>query len=283
MPVTILSLVMIRCQRLCIVGHEIATRRTLSSIHDEGVAMSGTSTAHMRQHAGENEQQTRKTLEGRVILVVGGTGPLGPGMLPVLTDAGATVITTAHRPIKDAPADAQIEIADVMHTPDVGPLVQRVLAQHTRIDAAVCIVGSITGGTFIQADHQTWREVIDLSVNSAVTTIREILPGMIERDFGRIVIVCARPPLDPTYSAAAAAATHDSVITLTRAFARDTRGTGVTANCILTDTVDTPEQREARPHHDPHDWVKPEQIGKVVTFLCSDAAGIVRGAALTVG
>jgi NAD(P)-dependent dehydrogenase (short-subunit alcohol dehydrogenase family) len=222
-------------------------------------------------------------LAGHIVLVTGGTGPLGPGVLPVLIDEGATVITTAHRHGQDIPAAAHVEVVDVMHAPDVGPMIERIEAQQGRIDGLVCMVGSITGGTFIQADNQTWREIVDLSVNSAVMTIREVLPGMIERGYGRIVTVGARPPLDPSPTTSNAAAAQDSVVAMTRAFARELRGTGVTINCILTDAIDTPQHREALPRHDPDAWVKPEELARVIAFLCSDAAGVVRGATLPVG
>ena len=47
-------------------------------------------------------------------------------------------------------------------------------------------------------------------------------------------------------------------------------------------TIVTPQNRESMPRADPSRWVKPEEIGRIVAFLCSEAAGVIRGAAIPV-
>jgi NAD(P)-dependent dehydrogenase (short-subunit alcohol dehydrogenase family) len=221
-------------------------------------------------------------LQDRVILVTGGTGGLGAGVLDALLGAGATVVTTAHRPGVPAREGVQVEVVDLLDSEAVAPLVARVTAGHGRIDALVCLVGGFAGGTFIQTDHQTWRELVDLNLHTAATTIRAALPGMLERRYGRIVTVGSRPAIDPSPNTAAYAAAKAAVIAMTRSLGRELRGSGVTANCILPSTIDTPQNREAFPKADPARWVKPEEIGRVVSFLCCADAGIIRGAAIPV-
>jgi NAD(P)-dependent dehydrogenase (short-subunit alcohol dehydrogenase family) len=221
-------------------------------------------------------------LTDRVILVTGGTGSLGRGVVSELRAANATVISTAHRPVTDAIEGVEIEVVDLMAPDEVAPLVERIIARHERIDGLVCLVGGFRGGTFIQTDHQTWREMVELNLNTAVTAARAVLPGMTERGYGRIVTVGSRPAIDPTPNTAAYSAAKAAVVAMTRSLGRELRGTGVTANCILPSTIDTPQNRESMPRSDPSRWVKPEEIGRVVAFLCSEAAGVIRGAAIPV-
>jgi len=221
-------------------------------------------------------------LNDRVILVTGGTGSLGRGVLAALRDAGATVISTAHRPVAESIDGVEIEVADLMEPDQVDPLVERIIARHERIDGLVCLVGGFRGGTFIQTDNQTWREMVELNLNTAVIAARAVVPGMTERGYGRIVTVGSKPAIDPTPNTAAYSAAKAAVVAMTRSLGRELRGTGVTANCILPSTIDTPQNRESMPRSDPSRWVKPEEVGRIVAFLCSEAAGVIRGAAIPV-
>ncbi|HEX5163970.1 MAG TPA: SDR family NAD(P)-dependent oxidoreductase [Thermomicrobiales bacterium] len=221
-------------------------------------------------------------LHDRVVLVTGGTGSLGRGVVAELKAANATVVSTAHRPSPSPIDGVEIEVADLRDPGEAVPLVERIVARHERIDALVCLVGGFTSGTFIQTDHQTWHEMVELNLNTAVIAARAALPGMVERKYGRIVTVGSRPAIDPTPNTAAYSAAKAAVIAMTRSLGRELRGSGVTANCILPSTIDTPQNRESMPRADPSRWVAPEAIGKVVTFLCSDAAGVIRGAAIPV-
>ncbi len=221
-------------------------------------------------------------LQNRVILVTGGTGSLGHGVLAELRAANATVISTAHRPTQPPFEGIEIEVADLRDPNEAVPLVERIIARHERIDGLVCLVGGFTGGTFIQTDHQTWREMVELNLNTAGIAARAVLPGMTERSYGRIVTVGSRPAIDPTPNTAAYAAAKAAVVAMTRSLGRELRGSGVTANCILPSTIGTPQNRESMPRSDPSRWVTPDEIGRVVTFLCSEAAGVIRGAAIPV-
>jgi NAD(P)-dependent dehydrogenase (short-subunit alcohol dehydrogenase family) len=221
-------------------------------------------------------------LSGRIALVTGGTGSLGLGVVSELLKANATVIATAHRPTPAPAEGVSVEVVDLADADSAAPLLERVAAQHGRVDAVVCLVGGFRGGAFIQTDHVTWREMVELNLNTASNVIRAALPGMVERRYGRIVTVGSRPALDPSPNTSAYAAAKAAVVSLTRSLGRELRGSGVTINCVIPSTIDTPQNRESMPKADPTKWVKPEEIGRVIAFLCSDAAGIIRGAEVPV-
>jgi NAD(P)-dependent dehydrogenase (short-subunit alcohol dehydrogenase family) len=64
--------------------------------------------------------------------------------------------------------------------------------------------------------------------------------------------------------------------------AADLLGTGVRANSILPSIIDTPANRRAMPNADFAKWPKPEEIARVILFLCSDEANLIHGAAVPV-
>jgi NAD(P)-dependent dehydrogenase (short-subunit alcohol dehydrogenase family) len=64
--------------------------------------------------------------------------------------------------------------------------------------------------------------------------------------------------------------------------AADLKGTQVRANSILPSIIDTEANRKAMPSADFSKWPKPQEIARVILFLCSDDAKLVRGASITV-
>ncbi len=64
--------------------------------------------------------------------------------------------------------------------------------------------------------------------------------------------------------------------------AADVKGTGVRVNSILPSIIDTVANRKAMPNADFATWPKPEDIARVILFLCSDDARVIHGAAIPV-
>ena len=64
--------------------------------------------------------------------------------------------------------------------------------------------------------------------------------------------------------------------------AADLKGTGVRANSILPSIIDTAANRKAMPNADFATWPKPDEIARVILFLCSDDAKLINGAAIPV-
>jgi len=64
--------------------------------------------------------------------------------------------------------------------------------------------------------------------------------------------------------------------------AQDVKGSGVRVNSVLPSIIDTEPNRKAMPNADFSKWPKPEEIARVILFLCSDEAKVVHGAAIPV-
>jgi NAD(P)-dependent dehydrogenase (short-subunit alcohol dehydrogenase family) len=88
--------------------------------------------------------------------------------------------------------------------------------------------------------------------------------------------------LDHGAGAAAYAASKAAALALMDSLAAEVKGTGVRVNSILPSIIDTEANRKAMPGADFAKWPKPQEIARVILFLCSDDAKVIQGAAVPV-
>jgi NAD(P)-dependent dehydrogenase (short-subunit alcohol dehydrogenase family) len=99
---------------------------------------------------------------------------------------------------------------------------------------------------------------------------------------GTIVNVAGRAALDHAAGIGEYAASKAAALAVLDSLAADLKGTGVRVNSVLPGIIDTEVNRKAMPEADFTKWPKPEDIARVILFLCSDAARVIRGAAIPV-
>jgi NAD(P)-dependent dehydrogenase (short-subunit alcohol dehydrogenase family) len=230
--------------------------------------------------------------EGQVALVAGGTGGLGHAVsLGFLKESARVVVTSRRQEEIDALKTAaganasQLEgfIVDVTDEAAVRQLVEKVLAQHGRLDILVNTVGGYTGGTKLwELETKVFDLMLALNLRSGYALSRAAVRAMLKKDRGAIVNVAAKAAFDHASGAAAYAATKSAAVAMLDSLAADLKGTGVRANTILPSIIDTPLNRKAMPTADFSKWPKPEDIARVILFLCSDDAKVVQGAAVPV-
>jgi NAD(P)-dependent dehydrogenase (short-subunit alcohol dehydrogenase family) len=109
-----------------------------------------------------------------------------------------------------------------------------------------------------------------------------VTPVMLKQNSGAIVNVLSKAAVDHAAGASAYAASKAAALAMTDCLAADLKGTGVRANSIVPSIIDTEANRRAMPTADFAKWPKPEEIARVILFLCSDEAKVVNGAAVAV-
>ncbi len=229
-------------------------------------------------------------LEGRVALVTGGTGALGRSVVRRLVEAGAHVHVTwrSEREAADFRAflgktvtRVTLHQADVTSPQEVTALFQAVRAEAGWLDLLACIVGGFTAGPLEETPPDVWDRMIALNATSAFLCCRAAVPLLRAGGHGRIVHVAARPALERgAANMSAYAASKAAVLNLTYSLAKELARDRITVNAIVPSIIDTPANRAAMPGADLTTWLKPEEIADVVTFLASDAAGVVTGSAV---
>jgi NAD(P)-dependent dehydrogenase (short-subunit alcohol dehydrogenase family) len=212
-------------------------------------------------------------------LVTGASGNLGRAVCDELAGQGTKlVLGYGNRPPAIASATA-IQV-DLSKPASIAALVGTTLEAHGRLDAVVDVVGGFALGTVTDTDDALLDRMLELNLRTAFRLVRAVLPGMLERKSGRIVLVGTLATLEPYAGAAAYQVSKAALAALVRTLGAELEGTGVTANAVLPATMDTPENRSAMPDADPTTWIPLEAAAKAIAFLASEGAGHIQGALL---
>lgn len=229
---------------------------------------------------------------GEVVLVAGGTGGLGRAVSLAFLEEDARVVVTYRNQEEfaalrstDGAAGSSLEghRVDVTEEAATAQFIDRVLAEHGRLDAMVNTVGGYAGGMKLwESDTKVFDQMLALNLRSGLMLSRAVIPAMLKKGRGAIVNVASKAALDHAGGAAAYAASKAGALAMMNSLAEDLKGTGVRVNSILPSIVDTEVNRKAMPNADFGKWPKPQDIARVILFLCSDDAKVIHGAALPV-
>ncbi len=229
---------------------------------------------------------------GKVTLVAGGTGALGRAVSLAFQKEGAQVVVTYRKQEEfdflRNEADAGGSRLEGYHTDvtdeaAVSKLIESIAAQHGHLDALVNTVGGYAGGTKLwETETSVLDRMLALNLRSGYALARAAVRVMLKQGDGVIVNVAAKAALDHPDGAAAYAASKAAAVALLDSLAAELKGTGVRVNSILPSIIDTDPNRQAMPKADFAKWPKPDDIARVILFLCSDDAKVVHGAAVPV-
>jgi NAD(P)-dependent dehydrogenase (short-subunit alcohol dehydrogenase family) len=232
------------------------------------------------------------TFAGKVALVAGGTGGLGHAVSMAFLNEGAQVFVTYvldgefDRLKTAAAANASRLVGrkvDVTDETAVENLVAGILADHARLDASVNTVGGYVGGKKLwELDPKAFDQMLALNLRSGFLLSRSVAKAMLQRGQGAIVNVAAKAAYDHGAGLGAYAASKAAALAMIDSLAADLHGSGVRANSILPSIIDTEANRKAMPGADFAKWPKPEDIARVILFLCGDDARVIHGAAIPV-
>src|ERR1700693_2733559 len=124
--------------------------------------------------------------------------------------------------------------------------------------------------------------MLALNLRSGYVLSRAVVPLMLKQKSGSIVNIASKAAFDHAAGAAAYGASKAGALAMMDSLAEDLRGTGVRVNSILPSIIDTKANRNAMPKADFANWPKPEDIAKVILFLCSNDARVIHGAGIPV-
>ena len=237
----------------------------------------------------------------RTALVTGASRGLGAAMATALAEAGHRVainyFASSQRAeqlaaaLRDRRLDARAFRADVRDGAQVRQLVQSVEAAMGAIE--VLVVNATGPQPMLSIEEQTWQSYLDqleFFVKSPLLLLQAVLPRMRERGFGRVIqigseVVELGNPRFANYVAAKAAQLGQ-----TRSWARELGPDGITVNLVAPGWIPTDrhadasdEEQTAYAHAVPlRRMGLPEEVGRVVAFLASDAASFISGQKLAV-
>jgi NAD(P)-dependent dehydrogenase (short-subunit alcohol dehydrogenase family) len=144
-------------------------------------------------------------------------------------------------------------------------------------------VGGYAGGVKLwELETKVFDQMLALNLRSGYALSRAAARAMLRQGRGAIVNVASKAAVDHAAGAAAYAASKAAAVAMLDSLAEDLKGSGVRANTILPSIIDTEANRKAMPKADFAKWPKPEEIARVILFLCSDDARVIHGAAIPV-
>ena len=226
-------------------------------------------------------------MRDRHVLCTGGAGGLGSKVTTALVRRGARVTvpvyqrTEADRLLADlGPLAVHVVLVqcDLRDEAAVAAMIEGM----PRLDALVHLVGGFAMGPTVDFTLERFHEQVALNLTITFLAVKHALRRMHAGGFGRIVTVASRAALEPSGDSSVYSACKAGVLAFTRAVADETRGTNITANCVLPSIIDTPANRAAMGDADAAKWVKPERLAETIAFLASEEAGDLRGSAITV-
>lgn len=191
-------------------------------------------------------------LSGKAALVTGSGRGIGAVIARRLAAAGAKVAVCARtsaqveqvaESIRKAGSGSQEAIAltcDVTDRDDVDSLVQDAQTALGPLDILVNNAGGANSAPVTRITLEDWNQTIALNATSAFLLTRALLPGMLERGFGRVINVASVAGLTGSKYIAAYSAAKHALVGLTRCAAVEVAGTGVTINALCPGFVDTP-------------------------------------------
>ena len=229
---------------------------------------------------------------GQITVVAGGTGGLGRAVSQAFLDEGATVIVTYRtqaefddlvRAVAANASRLEGHRVDVTDETESRRFIEGTLAQHKRLDALVNTVGGYVGGVKLwDLDAKVLDQMLALNLRSGYELARAAVPAMLRQGRGSIVNIAAKAAFDHPAGAAAYAASKAAAIAMIDSLAAEVAGSGVRVNSVLPSIIDTAANRKAMPKADFAKWPKPEDIARVISFLCSDDAKVIHGASIPV-
>jgi 3-hydroxybutyrate dehydrogenase len=251
-------------------------------------------------------------LNGKTALVTGSTSGIGLGIARALARNGANIVVNGFGDPKEIEAiRAGLESdfgvravfihADLSNPDEAVALVRKAEADLAPVDILVNNAGIQHTDRIEDFPPEKWDAVIAINLSACFHAMRAALPGMQQRDWGRIInIASAHGLVASPFKAAYIAAKH-GLVGLTKVAALENAKQHITANAICPGWVKTPlveRQIEARAEAEgmsieeatrkllgerqpTERFVTPEQLGELAVFLCSEAADVTTGAAFS--
>jgi NAD(P)-dependent dehydrogenase (short-subunit alcohol dehydrogenase family) len=225
----------------------------------------------------------RYDFTGRVALVSGAASGIGAAVARRLTDGGATVAS-----FDLSPADGYLSVTgDIRRSADVDAAVARVEQELGRIDVVVNSAG-VAGDSLrtVDVSDDEWSRVMAINANGSFFLTRAVLPGMVARGYGRIVLLASIAGKEGNPMAAAYSASKAAVIAMAKAIGKDVAGTGVLVNAVAPAVIETPMLGDITPDHVQYMLSRvplgrlgqADEVANLIAFLASEDLTFSTGA-----
>lgn len=237
-------------------------------------------------------------LMNRVVVISGGGTGIGLACVKVLLENNATVITFSRsiNPMifeeleKIFPNRLHILKCDISNHSQVKKLIQEIIQSFKRIDILINNASIIDDNFIKDMRDEQWEKVININLNGTFYCLREVIPYMINQNFGRIVNISSVASKRGTIAQSNYAASKAAIDSLTRSLAKELGKFNITTNSVVPGIIRTnmiqnipkkilEKNLELIPLKR---FGTPDEVAKVVLFLVSDNSSYCNGCFLNV-
>jgi NAD(P)-dependent dehydrogenase (short-subunit alcohol dehydrogenase family) len=191
-------------------------------------------------------------LNGKVVLITGGTDGLGAALADRLVEEGARVavcgrdagrLAATEQRLRDAGGDALAVRADVTELPDLERFVAAAVARWGRLDGLVNNAGKSAGGRIDQLSDDDWTADFNLKVLAAARCTRLVVPHLVAAGGGAIVNVLNIGAKAPGAGSLPTTASRAAGLAITKVASRDLGGDGIRVNAVLIGLIESGQWR----------------------------------------
>jgi 3-oxoacyl-[acyl-carrier protein] reductase len=235
--------------------------------------------------------------EPQIAIVTGGSRGIGRAIAVDLAAHGYQMVITYKsndeaaaetlRLIRDAGGNGEAVKFDVGNAAEVEGAMNDLLGRLERIDVLVNNAGVTADGLFLMMPRKDWNAVIDTTLHGFYNMTKPVLRKMLRRKSGSIVSLSSVSALVGNRGQANYAAAKAGLIAASRVLSSEVARLGIRVNVVAPGPIDTEMIRDA-PVENIKQMIpmgrigRPEEVAKVVRFLCSDDASYITGQVISV-
>ncbi len=168
---------------------------------------------------------------------------------------------------------------DVTNADEARRVVDEITQALGPVDVLVHVVGGWLGGVAaVDVDPADVQTSFEQHVFSTLHMVQAVVPGMVERGWGRIFAISQPLASEPGPRGGGYLMAKAAQEVQLRSLACDLAGSGVTANLLIVTTIDKDHERDREPSTKNAQWTTPEEIAATMVMLCGDEASTINGA-----
>lgn len=244
--------------------------------------------------------QSGSDMNGKVGFITGGGRGIGFGVAKQLAQRGANLaindfdrdrLETAAKELRAFGNKVSTHLGDVTQPPAVHDMIAAVEKEHGRIDLLLNNVGLAPPGVkwteFLRQTLDDFRAIVDQNLMTQVIVLKEVLPGMVERGYGKIVCISSIAGVVGHEGGSAYAAGKAGVNGLVKSLSKEVARYGITINAIVVGNAPSPKRAPERQKQ--LDELSHfgrggtfEEFGKAIAFYLSDDSSYCTGALVPV-
>lgn len=240
-------------------------------------------------------------MERMTAVVTGGTGGIGSAICQCLAADYQVVAcyfkSGRHEEAKQWQAeqkaagyDIDILYADIACFSDCEKLTSLIIEKYGHIDVLVNNAGITVDTTLKKMSPQQWQQVIDANLTSVFNVTRNVLPTMLEKNYGRIISISSINGRKGQFGQCNYAASKAALFGFTKSLAQEVACKGITVNTISPGYIETPmlaamkeEVLKSIIAHIPVGRLgTPKEVADAVAFLAAPTSGFITGANLDI-